>query len=127
MLCLGLRSVYLQWNSWSYGADRLQLTEDIKAMKRLISMAQLDQRYPSAVLSSRPEVTQRQPAGPTALDVRHQDLRKLLLLHLESEIQRISVWSNPIEEPRRGADPASPTGRSMTAVSLCTLCKSGLS
>lgn len=86
-------------------------------MKRLISVAQIDHRYPSAVLSSRSQGTLRRPAGPTALDGRQQELRRLLLLHLESEIQRLSVWSNPIEDSRRGADPASSTIRAMAAVS----------
>jgi phosphatidylinositol 4-kinase len=105
-------------HSWSYGADRLQLTEDIKAMQRLMAVAKFDHGFPAAALSSRATAMSQQPTGPAALSARQQNLQRLLLLHLENEIQRLSVWNNPLEDGKRGSDPVLVATRAMSSVSL---------
>lgn len=89
-------------------------------MERLITVTNFDHRYPSASLSSRPGVTTHQASGPRAVSQHHQDLRRLLLLHLESEIQRLTVWSNPLEDTRRGVDPLTNHLKSLPPVRFCS-------
>lgn len=119
----------LSWFSerptWSYGADRLQLQEDMHVIQQLATLVRGDQPHSYAVLSSksaaglkqgdrsypmlRPTTDMEPAASDSGAATKHASMQKLLLVHLESEAQRLAVWLNPLQSERRGTDPSIPT------------------
>ncbi len=106
--------------TWSYGADRLQLQEDIRAMQRLLQVMGDDGQRPFAHISSRSLPSDHPHKFSQDMPQVHKNMKQLLVLHLENEIQRLAVWTNPLEDARRGKDPPHTASSNMADVS-CAL------
>lgn len=143
LLYSGALSWFEEEPTWSYGSDRLQMQEDVRSLRNLMQAIQQDKPHPEAHLSSREHATSSMISECTAHEhhccagcrltviprtdgidtqtVTHKDFQQLLLLHLESEWQRLAVWINPLADARRGEDPATVTIRSQSDVGRISL------
>ncbi|KAJ8463246.1 hypothetical protein ONZ51_g10373 [Trametes cubensis] len=87
---------------WSYGSNRVQVDADIKLLSEFLSYLQADTvRGFQAISSLAPTHAPSQPPQYTAA------LKNLILplrLLVENEVFRLTVWSNPANDPKRGAD-----------------------
>lgn len=106
---LQLYAAALSWfeeaPTWSYGADRLQLQEDIRAMQRLLQTVREDGKRPFTHITTRHLPSDHPLKYSQDKPEKHASLQQLLVLHLENEIQRLAVWTNPLDDARRGKDP----------------------
>ncbi|RDB21005.1 Phosphatidylinositol 4-kinase stt4 [Hypsizygus marmoreus] len=101
-----LYSVAFSWFSvrpqWSYGANRVQVDADVKALAEFLSYLQND-----AVRGS-PEISSLSPAQLTSrtsyYTKRLRSITQPLRLLTENEIFRLAVWANPTNDPKRGTD-----------------------
>ncbi|CAA7271519.1 unnamed protein product [Cyclocybe aegerita] len=99
-----LYTTALSWFSvrpqWSYGANRVQVDADIKVLSEFLSYLQSDSvRGPAAISSLSPS-----RLSATYYAERMGSLNLPLRLLTENEISRLSVWSNPTNDVKRGAD-----------------------
>ncbi|OSD08514.1 atypical/PIKK/PI4K protein kinase [Trametes coccinea BRFM310] len=87
---------------WSYGSNRVQIDADIKLLSEFLSYLQADSvRGFPAISSLAPAYAPSQPSHYTA------SLKNLVLplrLLVENEVFRLTVWSNPVNDPKRGTD-----------------------
>ncbi|EMD38197.1 hypothetical protein CERSUDRAFT_113350 [Gelatoporia subvermispora B] len=87
---------------WSYGANRVQLDSDIRQLSEFLAFLQADLiRGRTAVTSLyNPQLTPQSSQYVISL----KNLNLPLKLLVEHEISRLSVWANPLNDPRRGSD-----------------------
>ncbi|KZT09606.1 atypical/PIKK/PI4K protein kinase [Laetiporus sulphureus 93-53] len=87
---------------WSYGSNRIQINADIKLLSEFLNHLQTDSIRGIQTISS------MSPARSSALASRYlaslKNVNLPLRLLIENEIFRLTVWSNPANEPKRGAD-----------------------
>ncbi|KAI8989762.1 atypical/PIKK/PI4K protein kinase [Trametes punicea] len=87
---------------WSYGSNRVQIDADIKLLSEFLSYLQADSvRGFPAISSLAPAHAPSQPSQYIAA------LKNLILplrLLVENEVFRLTVWSNPVNDPKRGLD-----------------------
>ncbi|OCF44647.1 phosphatidylinositol 4-kinase [Kwoniella heveanensis CBS 569] len=95
---------------WSFGSDRVQVGAEIKLLQDVLIAVQEDRIRGDHSTSS---LSDRNPAflisGAASIheyEVQNRDRVKLLQLLIENEIQRLSVWCNPTNEPGRPNVPA---------------------
>ena len=117
---------------WSYGASRVQLDTDIRVLSEFLSYLQADSvRGFSAISSLSPLQTasgqprkfevyrKRDPNSSCVLEykstLKNQNMPLRLLV--ENEIFRLSVWSNPSNDIKRGTDHVGNLEKIMTDVS----------
>lgn len=118
---------------WSYGANRVQLDADLKILSEFLTLLQSDQFKGSGLITSMsPLAVSSRNKGSSSfcrimqlikywqLRVDHvtalRSVNMLLRLLIENEMNRLSVWANPSNEPKRGADYTGVIERSMTDV-----------
>ncbi|ORY33464.1 hypothetical protein BCR39DRAFT_520273 [Naematelia encephala] len=92
---------------WSFGSDRIQVGAEIKLLQEFLTAIQEDTVRGNYSVSS---MSDRAPAflvpGSTSLQdytTLHRDRIRILQLLVESEISRLLVWYNPLNEPNRGS------------------------
>ncbi|KAI0822734.1 atypical/PIKK/PI4K protein kinase [Trametes gibbosa] len=87
---------------WSYGSNRVQVDADIKLLSEFLSYLQADTiRGYQAISSLAPAHAPSQPSQYVAA------LKNLILplrLLVENEVFRLTVWTNPGNDPKRGMD-----------------------
>ncbi|KAG2135222.1 uncharacterized protein EDB93DRAFT_1242600 [Suillus bovinus] len=87
---------------WSFGANRVQVDADIKAMSEFLVHLQGDSIRNMTSLSS---LAPHQSASKTSLyATRLKNINQPLRLLIENEIFRLTVWANPSNEAKRGSD-----------------------
>lgn len=117
-----LYSIGFAWFSvrpqWSYGASRVQINADIKVLSEFLSYLQTDniRGYPPISSLSPGESLLQTSTYLARLKTNNQLLRFLV----EDEIYRLGVWSNPMNEAKRGTDYIGSTERGMTEASWTT-------
>ncbi|KDR73543.1 hypothetical protein GALMADRAFT_227988 [Galerina marginata CBS 339.88] len=94
---------------WSYGANRVQVDADIKVLSEFLSYLQSDSvRGPPTISSlSAARLTSTYYAD------RMRSLNLPLRLLTENEIFRLSVWGNPTNDTKKGADLIGNTERTL--------------
>ncbi|KAH9852668.1 atypical/PIKK/PI4K protein kinase [Lenzites betulinus] len=87
---------------WSYGSNRVQVDADIKLLSEFLSYLQADtiRGYP-AISSLAPA---HAPSQPSQYIAALKNLIPPLRLLVENEVFRLTVWINPANDPKRGAD-----------------------
>ncbi|TDL24976.1 atypical/PIKK/PI4K protein kinase [Rickenella mellea] len=106
-----LYSAAFSWFSvrpqWSYGANRVQIDADTKLLSEFSSLLSTDAVRGSHHISL--VSTTRMPEYVTRL----KNVNRLLRLLVDNEIYRLRVWSNPMNDPKRGVDHVGFTERGM--------------
>lgn len=119
---------------WSFGSDRIQVGAEIKLLQEFAQAITDDHvrgDYSTSSMSDRPpallirgertgHVCSQLTAGSTTLHeytVQHRDRVRILQLLVENEINRLSVWCNPVNEAGRTPAPGA-LERSVTMVSF---------
>ncbi|KAI0345278.1 atypical/PIKK/PI4K protein kinase [Trametopsis cervina] len=97
---------------WSYGANRAQIDADIKVLSEFLSYLQSDSIRGFADISS--FSTTQTTGGASYYRSILKDNNAPLRLLVENEIFRLSVWTNPLNDPKRGADYGGAVERLMT-------------
>ncbi|PCH37888.1 atypical/PIKK/PI4K protein kinase [Wolfiporia cocos MD-104 SS10] len=96
---------------WSYGSNRVQIDADIKLLSEFLNFLQTD------AIKGYPGISSLSPAqAPSHVSQYVASLKDLnipLRLLVENEIFRLTVWSNPANEPKRGADHIMPIEKTM--------------
>lgn len=92
---------------WSYGANRVQVTADIKILQEFLTHLQTDCVKGVSCLSS------LSPGQSPSQSSHVAYLNHPLRLLVENEITRLTVWANPSNDSQRGTDHHSVTERSM--------------
>ncbi|KAL0946563.1 hypothetical protein HGRIS_012767 [Hohenbuehelia grisea] len=97
---------------WSYGANRVQIDADMKALSEFFSCLQTDAICATSTISS---LSMAQSLSSNSrYAARLRNINKPLRLLVENEIFRLNVWSNPTNDPRRSADQVGATDRSLS-------------
>ncbi len=125
---LYLSSYFLFPIRWTFGADRVQLNADIKVVSEFLSFLQTDgvRGLPtisslsplqfvsriSCKCSARPVVL-RILMCPSDYNTRLRDLNVPIRLLTESELSRLSVWVNPMNDVKRSTDFVGATERGL--------------
>jgi phosphatidylinositol 4-kinase len=112
---------------WSYGSDRIQVGAEIKLLSEFLGIVQSDHirgdhlttsmpdRGPKFLVKGRSDfmiqlsVYHADSIGYSSLDdyvSQHRDRVRILQLLVESEVYRLSVWHNSLEEPNRATSTA---------------------
>ncbi|KAG7092795.1 hypothetical protein E1B28_009114 [Marasmius oreades] len=87
---------------WSYGSNRVQLDADVRVLSEFLSYLQTDSiRSTLAITSLAPVLLTSRAAYYSG---RLKEMNHPLRLLVENELFRLSVWANPIIDPKRGAD-----------------------
>ncbi|EIW84881.1 hypothetical protein CONPUDRAFT_117099 [Coniophora puteana RWD-64-598 SS2] len=98
-------------SQWSYGANRVQIQADIQSLSDFLSYLQSDSVVGLSPLSSLSPV---QLASRASWHVpRLKSINHPLRLLVENEIYRLTVWSNPSSDPKRGTDQVGAAERTM--------------
>ncbi|KAI0818966.1 atypical/PIKK/PI4K protein kinase [Irpex lacteus] len=97
---------------WSYGANRAQIDADIKVLSEFLSYLQTDKIRGFADISSF-ATTQASP-NVSYYQALQKDINAPLRLLVENEVFRLSVWTNPTNDTRRGPDYVGTVERMMT-------------
>ncbi|KAI0782195.1 atypical/PIKK/PI4K protein kinase [Abortiporus biennis] len=110
-----LYAAALSWFSvrpqWSYGANRVQIDADIKLLSEFLSLLQSDAvRGYEAISSLAPAPTSKSAYYTNRL----KSVNTLLKVLIDSEISRLTVWANPCNDPKRGADHYGTIDKTMT-------------
>lgn len=95
---------------WSYGANRVQVTADIKILQEFLTHLQTDCVKGFNSLSS---LAPGQSPDQSSYVAYLKNINHPLRLLVENEITRLTVWVNPTNESRRGTDYHSNTERTM--------------
>ncbi|EPS96826.1 hypothetical protein FOMPIDRAFT_1052946 [Fomitopsis schrenkii] len=87
---------------WSYGSNRVQIDADIKLLSEFLNHLQTD------VIRGYQAISSLNP-GQSPSQVSHyfaslKNLNLPLRLLVDNEIVRLTVWSNPTNDPKRGPD-----------------------
>lgn len=127
---------FLMERRWSRGSNRLQMDADSKLLTEFLSILQLDAARLAHEVSSlgQTQATSMNSSKCTYPFSQLQSMKKRCLnsgyisrlkshsvplkLLVENELYRLSVWANPVNDVRRGADYSTNLERSMTDVSL---------
>ncbi|CDO73608.1 hypothetical protein BN946_scf185014.g78 [Trametes cinnabarina] len=90
---------------WSYGSNRVQIDTDIKLLSEFLSYLQVDtiRGFP-AISSLAPAYAPSQPSLWIEYMAALKNLVLPLRLLVENEVFRLTVWSNPVNDPKRGTD-----------------------
>lgn len=113
----------LKTRSWSFGSNRLQIEADVRALRELQDVVATD--TPSndfwATSSSSDTAGAIFPGGLNVEGVlgRQRERKQLLSLLLESEVNRLDVWSNPLGD-NRSKDHPTPALKALTDVRFFT-------
>ncbi len=116
--CSFLFCYLIIWARWSYGSNRVQIDADIKLLSEFLSYLQADSVRGYAIVSSlAPAYAPSQPSrrcrdillvpelSPSADYVASlANLSLPLRLLVENEVFRLTVWTNPANDPKRGTD-----------------------
>ncbi|KAF5358382.1 hypothetical protein D9756_001382 [Leucocoprinus leucothites] len=104
---------------WTYGADRVQLNAELKVLSEFLSYLQADSfRGLPSISSLSPLQYVSRNSYYTA---RLRDLNTPLRLLTESELFRLSVWVNPMNDIKRSTDMIGVTERGLVDTSWVTL------
>ncbi|KAI6131993.1 hypothetical protein EDD16DRAFT_1821529 [Pisolithus croceorrhizus] len=95
---------------WSYGANRVQVTADIKILQEFLTHLQTDCVKGFNSLSS---LAPGQSPNQSSCVAYLKNINHPLRLLVENEITRLTVWVNPSNDSGRGTDYHSITERSM--------------
>ncbi|KAI0256980.1 atypical/PIKK/PI4K protein kinase [Lactifluus subvellereus] len=111
-----LYAVAFSWFSvrpqWSRGSNRLQMDADSKLLTEFLSILQVDAARLAHDVSS---LGQAQATSMNAAYVSRLKSHSVpLKLLVENELCRLSVWANPVNDVKRGADYSTNLERSMT-------------
>ncbi|KAJ7217187.1 hypothetical protein GGX14DRAFT_440647 [Mycena pura] len=87
---------------WSYGANRVQVDADIKVVSEFLSYLQSDSVRESVAISSLSAA--QSESRSSQLTSKLRSINHPLKLLVENEIFRLTVWANPVNDPKRGAD-----------------------
>ncbi|KAG8958845.1 phosphatidylinositol-4- kinase, partial [Tulasnella sp. 425] len=87
---------------WSFGANRVQIDSDVKLLNAFLEAAQQDGVRADHLTTSL--AAERHASRASDYIARQKSLNNLLRLLVETEITRLNVWSNPINDFRRGPD-----------------------
>ncbi|KAH9930753.1 atypical/PIKK/PI4K protein kinase [Fomitopsis serialis] len=87
---------------WSYGSNRVQIDADVKLLSEFLNHLQTDSVRGYQAISSL-------NAGQSSSQVSQyiaflKNLNLPLRLLIDNEIARLTVWSNPTNDPKRGPD-----------------------
>ncbi|KAI0647399.1 atypical/PIKK/PI4K protein kinase [Trametes meyenii] len=87
---------------WSFGSNRMQIDADIKLLSEFLSYLQAD------VIRGTPAISSLASAHAQSQTAQYNASLKNLALPLrllvENEVFRLTVWSNPGNDPKRGTD-----------------------
>ncbi|KAH9843165.1 atypical/PIKK/PI4K protein kinase [Rhodofomes roseus] len=87
---------------WSYGSNRVQIDADIKLLSEFLNHLHTDSiRGYQAISSLNPGQSSSQASQYIAS---LKNLNLPLRLLVDNEIARLTVWSNPTNDPKRGPD-----------------------
>lgn len=87
---------------WSFGANRVQIDSDVKLLNAFLEAVQQDGVRADHLTTSL--AAERHASRASDYIARQKSLNNLLRLLVETEITRLNVWSNPINDFRRGPD-----------------------
>lgn len=87
---------------WSYGSNHVQVDADIKLLSEFLDYLQADSIKGFVAISSLNPVISPSQAPQYLASLKNINLPLRLLV--ENEIFRLTVWSNPANEAKRGAD-----------------------
>jgi len=112
---------------WSFGSNKVQLDADVKLLVELLDIVQRDAQRDAFQVSSLD--TAAAPYSGPCLSLPSANgshyatgnmnlrlVRQLLALLIENEIVRLNVWSNPTNDPKRGADHVASIEKAMNTV-----------
>jgi phosphatidylinositol 4-kinase len=115
---------------WSFGSSRIQVDADLKVLSEFLSSLQNDtiRGYPPISSLTNLQTASRTP-GQNGSHLRPdlfsscpgyvsrlKNINMLLRFLVEDEIYRLTVWSNPTHDAKRGTDHLGTTERTMTDV-----------
>ncbi|KAM6500354.1 hypothetical protein JOM56_003368 [Amanita muscaria] len=104
---------------WTYGASRVQIEADVKALSNFLTHLQADTVPSSSVISS---LTLQQLASRSDYyKTRIRDINTPLRLLAENEIYRLLVWNNPTNDPKRGPNNTGTIERLQTEASWASI------
>lgn len=85
---------------WSFGGNQQQVQTEIRLLQQVFKLIENDQPRLSHVLSSFDTGASDMVGDRTKAEIvkEHPQFKKLLLLLIESELVRLSVWNNPQNE-----------------------------
>ncbi|GAA96782.1 uncharacterized protein L969DRAFT_97129 [Mixia osmundae IAM 14324] len=90
---------------WTYGADRLQITGDVRALRELLAIVEVDRPASDVIETSFHSIQQivtlpgNLPAAYGSQRIANR--RKLLALLLDNEVTRLAIWLNPLDDKRK--------------------------
>ncbi|KAG6376278.1 hypothetical protein JVT61DRAFT_2256 [Boletus reticuloceps] len=87
---------------WSFGANRVQVTADIRILSEFIGHLQTDSSR--ALLSSSSLPPTQSITKNTLYATRLKNINHPLRLLVENEIYRLTVWANPTNDANKGHD-----------------------
>ncbi|KAG6909642.1 hypothetical protein DXG01_016424 [Tephrocybe rancida] len=98
---------------WSYGANRAQVDADVKVLAEFLSCLQTDAIRGTSEISSLSlaQIPSRDYAN------RLRSINHPLRLLTENEMNRLAVWNNPTNDPKRGSDQIGSIGATMVDAS----------
>ncbi|KAE8220280.1 hypothetical protein CF319_g6168 [Tilletia indica] len=103
---------------WSFGSNYLQIRTEMQLMTEFLEVLKLDKVRASYLITSYPSsfTGVRLPGQMTVQGSAKlfNERRALLQLLLESELNRFSVWANPVHVPGRGVDYVGDLTKTMT-------------
>lgn len=104
--------------SWSFGSNRLQVLAELRLMKEVLALLNQDQMAATESLTSFPsDPLYVRLGGHLSVAQVIQSIaeqRQVLILLVENEVARYSVWSNPLNTAGRGSDYVGPATSKMT-------------
>ncbi|EIN07209.1 hypothetical protein PUNSTDRAFT_71064 [Punctularia strigosozonata HHB-11173 SS5] len=100
---------------WSFGSNRVQLDVDVKVLSEFLSYLQTDTIRGTFQTTS---LSNNSPTGRISQYLtRLKSSNQLLRLLVEDDLYRLTVWSNPTHDLKRGGDHLGTTDRTMTDTS----------
>lgn len=94
--------------TWSFGSNRLQVLAELRLMKEVLRLLEQDRMAAIESLTSFPaDPSYVRLSGHLSVPQAVKSIaeqRQVLILLVENEIIRYSVWSNPLDSPERGRD-----------------------
>ncbi|CAO1625236.1 unnamed protein product [Sympodiomycopsis kandeliae] len=116
-----LYNMAFQWFSvapqFSFGGNRLQSSSEMQILQELLAAVKADSVKSQSIVTSCHSISSVRLPGHLTLQDGNRDAldrKAVLQLLVEDELRRITVWTNPLNDPSRGSDFQGDSLKSMT-------------